>query len=286
MLYFKGHSNLAALVVGLSAGVISANAGESGHWAFEPLVRNEAPAVQNAEWIRNGIDPFVLARLEAEGVAPSPDADPIVLLRRLHLDLVGLPPTIAEIDAFTNDPSPYAYENAVNRLLASPHFGERWGRHWLDLSRYADSDGFEKDTVRPHAWRYRNWVIDALNRDVPFDQFTIEQLAGDLLENAGTEERVATGFHRNTLTNKEGGVDQEQFRVEQVVDRTNTTASVFLGLTMACAQCHDHMYDPLSQKESPWRRSASLKTGLRASMTSSCMSLGRPRTISARLIRR
>ncbi len=249
VLYSKVHSGITAFIFGLSVYASLTFAGSEGHWAFKPVVRSEPPAVQGTDWVRNEIDQFVLARLEAESLAPSPDADPITLLRRLHLDLVGLPPTIAEIEAFTTDPSPYAYENAVNRLLASPHFGERWGRHWLDLSRYADSDGFEKDTVRPFAWRYRNWVIDALNRDVPYDQFTIEQLAGDLLPNADTDQRVATGFHRNTLTNKEGGVDQEQFRVEQVVDRTNTTASVFLGLTMACAQCHDHKYDPLSQKE-------------------------------------
>ena len=247
--YTKVHSRILALAIGLSALAGSAWSGADDHWAFQPVLPNELPEVEDSDWGRNPIDRFVLARLEAEGVAPSADADPITLLRRLHLDLVGLPPTVAELAAFTNDPSPYAYENAVNRLLASPHFGERWGRHWLDLSRYADSDGFEKDTVRPHAWRYRNWVIDALNRDVPFDQFTIEQLAGDLLPDASTNQRVATGFHRNTLTNKEGGVDQEQFRVEQVVDRTNTTASVFLGLTMACAQCHDHKYDPMSQKE-------------------------------------
>ncbi len=249
VLYSKVHSVFTAFALGLSVWATAALGDPEGHWAFQPVERAEPPTVQGSTWVRNEIDQFVLARLEAEGLAPSGDAEPITLLRRLYLDLVGLPPTIADIEAFASDPSPYAYENAVNRLLASPHFGERWGRHWLDLSRYADSDGFEKDTVRPHAWRYRNWVIDALNRDVPFDQFTIEQLAGDLIPDADLDQRVATGFHRNTLTNREGGVDQEQFRVEQVVDRTNTTASVFLGLTMACAQCHDHKYDPLSQKE-------------------------------------
>src|SRR5262249_37456498 len=142
-----------------------------------------------------------------------------------------------------------AYQRLVDRLLSSPHYGERWGRHWLDCARYADSDGYEKDTARPFAWRYRNWVIDALNRDLAFDQFTIEQLAGDLLPGATTEQKVATGFHRNTLTNREGGVDQEQFRVEAVVDRVNTTAKVFLGVTLGCAQCHDHKYDPFSQRE-------------------------------------
>lgn len=221
----------------------------SDHWAFKAPERTTPPPVQEAAWLRNPIDSFVLARLEQEGIKPSPEADRYTLIRRLSLDLLGLPPLPEDVDAFVNDPSPYAYEALVNRLLASPHFGERWGRHWLDAARYADSDGFEKDTVRPYAWRYRNWVIDALNRDMPFDQFTILQLAGDLVPGSTTEDKVATGFHRNTLTNKEGGVDPEQFRVEQVVDRTNTTGSVFLGLTVACAQCHSHKYDPISQKD-------------------------------------
>ena len=223
--------------------------GTSDHWSFQPIVRHDPPAVRNAAWVRNPIDNFILARLEAEDIAPNPEANRVTLIRRLSLDLVGLPPTPAEVDEFVNDESPYAYERVVTRLLASPHFGERWGRYWLDLARYADSDGFEKDTERPHAWRYREWVINALNRDLPYDQFLIEQLAGDLLPNPTTEQLVATGFHRNTLTNKEGGVDVEQFRVEQVVDRTNTTASVFMGLTMACAQCHTHKYDPITHRE-------------------------------------
>ncbi|MBX7254947.1 MAG: DUF1553 domain-containing protein [Candidatus Hydrogenedentes bacterium] len=222
---------------------------KSDHWAFKAPIRSNPPAVNDSAWIRNPIDAFILARLEKEGIKPSSEADRYTLIRRLSLDLIGLPPLPEEVDAFVNDPSPYAYEALVNRLLASPHFGERWGRHWLDEARYADSDGFEKDTVRPYAWRYRNWVIDALNRDLPFDQFTVLQLAGDLVPGSTTEDKVATGFHRNTLTNKEGGVDPEQFRVEQVVDRTNTTGAVFLGLTVACAQCHSHKYDPISQKE-------------------------------------
>ncbi len=221
----------------------------SAHWAFRPVRRPAAPAVANRAWVRNDIDAFVLARLEKEGTAPSPEADRVTLLRRLSLDLLGLPPSPAEVDAFLRDEGPGAYERVVERLLASPHYGERWGRHWLDAARYADSDGYEKDGGRPFAWRYRNWVIDALNRDLPFDEFTVEQLAGDLLPGATTEQRVATGFHRNTLTNREGGVDAEQFRVEQVVDRVNTTAKVFLGVTLACAQCHDHKYDPFSQRE-------------------------------------
>jgi len=160
-----------------------------------------------------------------------------------------LPPTPAEVDGFVNDSRPDAYERLVERLLASPHYGERWGRHWLDLARYADSDGYEADRPRPYHWRYRDWVIQALNRDLPFDQFTIEQLAGDLLPNATLAQKTATGFHRNTLTNREGGTDQEQFRVEACVDRVNTTAKVWLGLTLNCAQCHDHKYDQFSQRE-------------------------------------
>ena len=167
----------------------------------------------------------------------------------MYLDLLGLPPSAPVLELFLNDRRPYAYERLVNRVLASPHFGERWARHWLDLARYADSDGFEKDNPRPHAWRYREWVINAYNRDLPYDQFVLEQLAGDLLPGATVEQRAATGFHRNTLTNTEGGVDPEEYRVEQVVDRTDTTGLVFMGLTMGCARCHSHKYDPISDRE-------------------------------------
>jgi len=219
------------------------------HWAFIPARRPTPPAVRDPAWVRNDIDRFVLARLEKEGLAPAPEADRITLLRRVYLDLLGLPPSPQEVDQFLQDRQPDAYERLVDRLLASPHYGERWARHWLDLARYADSDGYEKDLGRPWAWRYRTWVIDALNRDLPFDQFTIEQLAGDLLPQATTEQKVATGFHRNTLTNREGGVDQEQFRVEAVVDRVATTGQVWLGLTLGCARCHEHKYDPISQQE-------------------------------------
>ena len=221
----------------------------SNHWAFQPVRRPSPPSVRMQTWPRNDIDRFILARLEKEGLAPAPEADRATLLRRLSLDLLGLPPSAEEVEAFERDRAPDAYERVVDRLLASPHYGERWGRHWLDLARYADSDGYEKDTGRPWAWRYRHWVIAALNRDLPYDQFIIEQLAGDLLPGATTEQKIATGFHRNTLTNKEGGVDQEQFRVEQVVDRVNTTARALLGVTLACAQCHDHKYDPFTQRE-------------------------------------
>src|SRR5204862_1041791 len=182
-------------------------------------------------------------------VRPSPEAERVTLIRRLTLDLLGLLPTPEETAAFVSDRRPDAYERLVDRLLASPHFGERWGRHWLDLARYADSDGYEKDSPRPYAYLYRDWVIDAFNRDLPFNQFTSQQLAGDLLPGSALESKIATGFHRNTLTNKEGGVDQEEVRAKANVDRVSTTATVWLGLTLACAECHNHKYDPLTQKD-------------------------------------
>jgi hypothetical protein len=219
-----------------------------GHWAFRPPARPALPAVTNAGWVRNAIDRFVLARLEREGMAPSAEADRPTLIRRLSLDLIGLPPEPAEVDAFCADQRPNAYERLVDRLLASPHYGERWGRHWLDLARYADSNGFTIDTPR-EIWKYRDWVIEALNQDLPFDRFVIEQFAGDLLPGATTAQKIATGFHRNTLENEEGGIDREQFRVEAVADRVNTTGVVFLGLTLGCARCHDHKYDPISTRE-------------------------------------
>ncbi len=219
------------------------------HWAFRPIQRPLLPKIKLENWVSNPIDRFILAKLEPKKIAPAPEADRRTLIRRLSLDLLGLPPAPAEIRAFLDDTRPDAYELLVDTLLASPHFGERWGRHWLDLARYADSDGYEKDSPRPFAWRYRNWVIEAINNDMPFDQFTIEQLAGDLLPNATLEQKVATGFHRNTLTNKEGGVDQEEFRVAAVVDRVNTTSTVWLGLTLGCAQCHSHKYDPILMHE-------------------------------------
>jgi hypothetical protein len=221
----------------------------SSHWAFQPLARPPVPRVDGARWARNAIDSFVLARLEPLGIHPSPEAERRTLARRLALDLTGLPPDTETAESFAASGNEAAYEELVDRLLASPRFGERFGRHWLDLARYADSDGYEKDSPRPFAWRYRNWVIDAINTDMPFDQFTIQQIAGDLLPEATLEQKVATGFHRNTLTNKEGGVDQEEFRVAAVVDRVNTTATVWLGLTMACAQCHSHKYDPIVMRE-------------------------------------
>ncbi len=223
-------------------------ASQTRHWSFIPPRRPAWPQVKNPAWPRNAIDRFILARLEKEKIAPSPEADRITLIRRLSLDLIGLPPAPEQVDAFRNDTRPDAYEHLVERLLNSPHYGERWGRHWLDVARYADSNGYSIDAPRS-IWKYRDWVIDALNRDMPFDQFVIEQLAGDLLPGATLEQRIATGFHRNTQINQEGGIDPEQFRIEAVLDRVNTTGTAFLGLTIACAQCHSHKFDPISQRE-------------------------------------
>jgi mono/diheme cytochrome c family protein/ribosomal protein L29 len=267
---------------------------QSTHWAFRPIKPPSLPKVRNQAWVINPIDVFILARLEQKGLRPSPPADRVTLIRRASLDLTGLPPTPEEVDAFISDRQPGAYERVVDRLLASPHYGEKWGRHWLDQARYADSNGYTIDGPR-QMWMYRDWVINALNQDMPFDQFTIQQLAGDLLweevrkqgnraavqgngemgkwGNGGNGKAaissfphfpissgtpspvsypdvvVATGFHRNTLINEEGGTDQEQFRVEAVADRVSTTGSVWLGLTVGCAQCHSHKFDPISQRE-------------------------------------
>ncbi|MGE3316074.1 MAG: DUF1549 domain-containing protein [Planctomycetaceae bacterium] len=219
------------------------------HWSFQPPVRKSPPQVKNNDWVQSPIDAFVLETLEQKNFAPSSEAERRTLIRRLSLDLLGLTPSPEEIAEFENDPAPDAYEKLVDRLLDNPHFGERWGRHWLDLARYADSDGYEKDNFRPHAWRYRDWVIGAINADLPFDQFTTEQIAGDLLPNRTAEQLVATGLHRQTLINTEGGVDQEEFRIKAVVDRVNTTGTVWLGLSVGCAECHSHKYDPISQTE-------------------------------------
>lgn len=220
----------------------------SNHWSFQPIARPKLPIVHDCEWMRQPLDAFLLSRLEMEEITPSPEADPSTLLRRLHLDLVGLLPSPDDVQAFQSSERPDAVEQVVDRLLASPHYGERWGRHWLDVARYADSDGYTIDGPRS-MWNYRDWVIDAVARDLPFDQFLTEQLAGDLLPNATLAQRVATGFHRNTMRNEEGGTDDEQFRVEAVVDRVATTGEAILGLTLACAQCHSHKFDPISQQE-------------------------------------
>ncbi len=218
------------------------------HWAFIAPVRPRTPKVEQAKWLSNPIDAFVLARLETEKLAPSPEADRVTLLRRLSLDLIGLPPTPEEIDAFINDPSPRSYEKQVDRLLASPHYGERWARVWLDAARYADSDGFEKDKAR-QVWFYRDWVINAMNRDLSYDQFVIRQIAGDLLPNATQDDRVATGFLRNSMLNEEGGIDPEQFRMEALFDRMEAIGKGVLGVTVQCAQCHTHKFDPIKHED-------------------------------------
>jgi hypothetical protein len=215
------------------------------HWAYRPVVRPKTSANDASRQV----DEIVRRRLDEAAIAPSPEATKNTLLKRVYYDLLGLPPTPEESALYLNDAGPDAYANLVERALASPHFGERWGRHWLDQARYADSDGYEKDSARPDAWRYRDWVIESINNDTPLDRFTIEQLAGDLLDKPSPEQLLATAFHRQTLTNREGGVDQEQYRVEAVFDRTETTGSVWLAHTVGCARCHTHKYDQISQKE-------------------------------------
>ena len=218
-------------------------------WSLQPIEKPAVPEVSQPAWVRNGIDAFILARLDQEGVTPSPEADRETLIRRVTLDLIGLPPTPEDVAEFVNDDDPEAYEKLVDRLLASPSYGERWARPWLDLCHYADTDGFLTDQKRPVAWRYRQWLVKALNGDLPFDEFTIEQLAGDLLDEPTQDQLLATGFLRNTLSNREGGADLEEYRVEQVVDRTMIVGATWLGLTVGCARCHDHKFDAISQKE-------------------------------------
>jgi hypothetical protein len=224
---------------------IAEGASWTDHWSYRPVQAPTAgandPSLQ--------IDDLVRKRLAKGAIQPSPEAPKTTLLKRVYYDLLGLPPSAKEVALFLEDRAPDAYAKLVDRVLASPHFGERWGRHWLDQARYADTDGYEKDSTRPDAWRYRDWVIDSINRDQPLDQFTIEQLAGDLLDQPTPEQLLATAFHRQTLTNREGGVDQEQYRVEAVFDRTETTGSVWLAHTVGCARCHSHKYDQISQKE-------------------------------------
>ncbi len=227
---------------------IAAGAPYARHWAYERPQRPPFPATILHGWTRNPIDNFILARLELEKLRPQPEADRPALARRVALDLTGLPPALAEVDAFVADRAPDAYERFVDRQLAKPAYGEHWARQWLDLARYADSKGYADDQPRV-IWRYRDTVIDAFNRNQPFDQFTVEQLAGDLLPNPTQDQLFATGFHRNTMNNTEGGTDDEEFRVAAVVDRVNTTMAVWMGTTMACAQCHTHKYDPLTQTE-------------------------------------
>ena len=224
----------------------TADAGIEKHWAYRPPVRPAVPEVIGP--VNNPIDNFVLARLTKERMKFSPPASKEKLLRRVSLDLTGLPPTLEEINSFLKDSRPDAYERVVDRLLASPAYGERWARPWLDYARYADTNGYEAD-FRRTMWKFRDWVIAALNKDMPFDRFTIEQLAGDLLPNATIDRKIATGFHRNTMLNEEGGVDKDESHFEVLVDRVNTTATVWLGSTIGCSQCHNHKYDPFTQKE-------------------------------------
>jgi len=238
---------LFALVTTPSVGADPPDA--KAHWAFQVPVRPAVPELRGANaTVRNPIDAFVRARLEKEGLKPAPEADRVTLCRRLYLDLTGLPPTPKDVDEFVADARAGAYERLVEKLLASPHYGERWARWWLDAARFADSDGYEKDKSR-QVWAYRDYVIKALNDDLPFDRFTIEQIAGDLLPNATQDQIVATGFLRMSMLNEEGGIDPEQFRMDAMFDRMDAVGKAFLGLSVACAQCHDHKYDPISQEE-------------------------------------
>lgn len=235
--------------VELLAAWINQGAKFDQHWAYRPVPNQPLPQVSNETWIRNPIDRYVLARLESAGIEPSPTATPATLAKRLAYDLTGLPPDPKLLDVFLLKPDEQGYVNLVDALIESKHFGERWARHWLDKARYADSDGYEKDRPRPNAWLYRDWVINAINTDMPFDKFTRDQLAGDLVDSPSSAQKLATAFHRQTLTNTEGGVDQEEYRIEATFDRTETTAAIWLGLTMTCARCHNHKYDQISQQE-------------------------------------
>lgn len=219
------------------------------HWAFVKPTRSALPKVKAKSWTQNPVDHFILAKLETNKLKPSTPADRHSLIRRLSIDLTGLPPTPSEVDEFVKDKSPAAYEKTVDRLMNSPAFGEKWARNWLDLARYADSAGYGSDPLRLTIWPYRDWLIKALNDNMPYDQFTIEQIAGDLLENPTEDQRVATAFHRNTMTNTEGGTDDEEWRVAAVKDRANVTVQAWMGLTLGCAQCHTHKFDPITQKE-------------------------------------
>jgi Protein of unknown function (DUF1553)/Protein of unknown function (DUF1549)/Planctomycete cytochrome C len=240
--------SLSAAEINLLKKWIEEGAAYEGHWAFTPPVRPALPAVKNRGWCRNPIDFFILAKLEANGLEPSPEASRATLLKRLSLDLLGLPPAIEEVDAFLADGTDDAFGRQVERLLDSPHYGERWGRIWLDAARYADSDGYEKDKSR-QVYFYRDWVASALNRDLPYDEFIIEQIAGDLIPGASADQITATGFLRNSMINEEGGIDPEQFRMEAMFDRMDCVGKAVLGLTIQCGQCHDHKYDPLTQED-------------------------------------
>ena len=242
---------MASVLYCCTCAVQAGHAAPAEHWAFVPPQRHPLPVTSNDTWPTGAIDHFVLARLDREGMQPSPPADPVTLIRRVTLDLTGLPPTPDEVDAFLADHevSPEeAYRRVVDRLLQSKRYAERMALIWLDLARYADTSGYQTDGPR-YMWRWRDWVIEAFDQNMPFDQFTIEQLAGDMLPAATLEQRIASGFNRNHRGNAEGGVIPEEYEVEYVVDRVDTTATVWLGLTLGCARCHDHKYDPFTQKE-------------------------------------
>jgi len=245
---WAGQSKLSEREIRLIRTWIEQGASYQSHWSFIPPRRPELPQVKDGNWPRNPIDHFILARLEREGLVHSPEAERRTLLRRVTLDLTGLPPTPAETAAFLQDNSPDAYEKLVDRLLASPRYAERMAIRWLEAARYSDTNGYQTDGPRD-MWRWRDWVIDAFHRNMPFDQFTIEQIAGDLLPDPALSQRIATGFHRNHRTSAEGGIVDEEFRMEYVADRVETTSTVWLGLTLGCARCHDHKYDPFTQKE-------------------------------------
>ncbi|HUQ91471.1 MAG TPA: DUF1549 domain-containing protein, partial [Bryobacteraceae bacterium] len=245
---YAGHEPLSASEISRIRSWIEEGAPWQKHWSFLPPVRPVPPSTKQSQWTRNPMDAFILSRLEHEGLAPSPEAPKSTLLRRAALDLTGLPPTPEDLQAFLEDSAPDAYEKAVDRLLTSSRYAERMAIRWLEAARYADTNGYQSDGERS-MWRWRDWVLDAFRKNMPFDRFTIEQLAGDLLPGATLDQKIASGFHRNHRTNAEGGIVEEEFRVEYVADRAETTSTVWLGLTLGCARCHDHKYDPFTQKE-------------------------------------
>jgi len=244
----KSNRKLTPAQIALVQRWIAEGADWKGHWSLSPPRRPEPPSVKQAAPVRNPIDAFIIARLEKEGLSPSPEADKVTLIRRVTLDLTGLPPTPAEVDAFVADGGTDSYDKVVDRLLASPRYGEHQAWPWLSAARYSDTNGYQGDGTRT-MWPWRDWVIDALNRNLPFDQFTVEQLAGDLLPTPTAAQRIATGFNRNHMLNGEGGRIAEESRVDYVADRVDTTSTVWMGLTVGCARCHDHKYDPITQKE-------------------------------------
>ena len=245
---YAGREKLTDREIDLMRRWISQGAHWQPFWSFIPPQRPALPDVRRKDWPRNPIDRFILSRLEREGLSPSPEADKTTLIRRLTLDLTGLPPTPQEVDAFLADTSPDAYERLVDRLLASPRYGEHMAFRWMEVARYGDTNGYQTDGPRD-MWRWRDWVIDVLNRNMPYDEFTVDQIAGDLLSGATLDQRIATGFNRNHRTSGEGGIIPEEYRVEYVADRAQTTSTVWMGLTVGCARCHDHKYDPISQKD-------------------------------------